>query len=193
MLIGYARVSTQDQNPDLQKDALQKAGCREIYVDKVTGTAAHRSELQKARARLREGDTLVVWRLDRLGRSLKDLIDWVAYLEQEGVAFKSLQESIDTTTPTGKLVFHMFGALAEFERNLIRERTQAGLAAARARGRKGGRAKALSPAKRNRAVELYNNREVSVKEICNMFSISKPTLYSYVRESQASQPSQTGS
>lgn len=184
MFIGYARVSTQDQNPDLQKDALKKAGCIETYVDKVTGTAAYRPELEKARARLRAGDTLVVWRLDRLGRSLKDLIDWVAYLEQEGVAFKSLQESIDTTTSTGKLVFHMFAALAEFERNLIRERTQAGLAAARARGRKGGRAKALTPTKRKRAVELYNSREVSVKEICAMFVISKPTLYSYVRENQ---------
>ncbi len=184
MLIGYARVSTQDQNPDLQRDALERAECKEIYIDRVTGTAAHRPELERARARLREGDTLVVWRLDRLGRSLKDLIEWVAYLEEQGVAFKSLQESIDTTTSTGKLVFHMFGALAEFERNLIRERTQAGLAAARARGRKGGRSKALSPVKRQRAVELYNNREVSVKEICAMFAISKPTLYSYVQESQ---------
>ena len=189
MLIGYARVSTQDQNPDLQKDALREAGCTETYIDKVTGTAAHRPELEKARARLRQGDTLVVWRLDRLGRSLKDLIDWVAYLEQQGVAFKSLQESIDTTTSTGKLVFHMFAALAEFERNLIRERTQAGLAAARARGRKGGRAKALTPIKRKRAVELYNSKEVSVKEICAMFAISKPTLYSYVQESQKTEGS----
>jgi len=184
MLIGYARVSTQDQNPDLQKDALEKAGCSEIYTDKVTGTAAHRPALAKAKARLREGDTFVVWRLDRLGRSLKDLIEWVAYFEKEGIAFKSLQESIDTTTPTGKLIFHMFGALAEFERNLIRERTQAGLAAARARGRKGGRSKALSPAKRKRAVELYKKKEISIKEICSMMNISKPTLYSYVRESQ---------
>jgi DNA invertase Pin-like site-specific DNA recombinase len=183
MLIGYARVSTQDQNPDLQEDALKKAGCKEIYIDKVTGTAAQRPELEKAKTRLREGDTLVVWRLDRLGRSLKDLIEWVAYLEEQGIAFKSLQESIDTTTSTGKLIFHIFGALAEFERNLIRERTQAGLAAARARGRKGGRSKALSLAKRKRAVELYNKREISVKEICDMFSISKPTLYSYLQES----------
>ena len=182
MLIGYARVSTQDQNLDLQEDALKKAGCKEIYSDKVTGTAAQRPELDKAKARLREGDTFIVWRLDRLGRSLKDLIDWVAYFEAEGIAFKSLQESIDTSTSTGKLIFHMFAALAEFERNLIRERTQSGLAAARARGRKGGRSKALSPAKRQRAVELYNKREVSVQEICAMFSISKPTLYSYVKE-----------
>ena len=184
MLIGYARVSTQDQNPDLQKDALEKAGCSEIYTDKVTGTAAQRAALAEAKARLREGDTLVVWRLDRLGRSLKDLIEWVTYFEKEGIAFRSLQESIDTTTSTGKLIFHMFGALAEFERNLIRERTQAGLAAARARGRKGGRSKALSPAKRKRAVELYQKKEISIKEICSMMNISKPTLYSYVRESQ---------
>ena len=184
MLIGYARVSTLDQSPELQQDALQAAGCEKIFTDKITGTAKTRPELDKLKEQLREGDTLVVWRLDRLGRSLKDLIEWVAYLETKGVEFKSLQESIDTTTSTGKLVFHMFAALAEFERNLIRERTQAGLAAARARGRKGGRTKALSPKQRRRAVELYDSKEISVKEICTMFSISKPTLYSYVRESQ---------
>ncbi len=182
MLIGYARVSMQDQNPDLQEDALYKAGCKEVYVDKVTGTAARRPELTKVKARLREGDTLVVWRLDRSGRSLKDLIKWAAYLEKEGVGFRSLQESIDTSTPTGTLVFHMFAALAEFERNLIIERTQAGLAAARARGRRGGRRKALDKKQRARAVELYESKEVSVKEICELFSSSKPTLYGYVKE-----------
>lgn len=184
MLIGYARVSTLDQNPELQQDALLEAGCEKVFTDKITGTAARRPELDKLKEQLREGDTLVVWRLDRLGRSLKDLIEWVAYLEQIGVAFRSLQEAVDTTTSTGKLVFHMFAALAEFERNLIRERTQAGLAAARARGRKGGRAKALSAKQRKRVVELYTSKEVSVKEICAMFSISKPTLYSYVKDTQ---------
>ena len=136
MLIGYARVSTLDQSPELQQDALQAAGCEKVFTDKITGTAKTRPELDKLKEQLREGDTLVVWRLDRLGRSLKDLIEWVAYLETKGVEFKSLQESIDTTTSTGKLVFHMFAALAEFERNLIRERTQA-----RTRGCQGKRSK----------------------------------------------------
>lgn len=184
MLIGYARVSTLEQNPELQQDALKAAGCKKVFTDKITGTARARPELDKLKEQLREGDTLVVWRLDRLGRSLKDLIEWIAHLEGRGIGFKSLQESIDTTTPTGKLIFHIFGALAEFERNLIRERTNAGLAAARARGRKGGRSKALDAKQRKRIVELYNRKDVSVKELCTMFSISKPTLYSYVKESQ---------
>jgi len=127
-----------DQNPELQQDALKAAGCEKVFTDRITGTAKTRPELDKLREQLRKGDTLVVWRLDRLGRSLKDLIEWVSLLESEGIGFKSLHESIDTTTSAGKLIFHIFGALAEFERNLIRERTNAGLAAARARGRKGG-------------------------------------------------------
>jgi DNA invertase Pin-like site-specific DNA recombinase len=131
----------------------------------------------------RKGDTLVIWRLDRLGRSLRDLIEWVTYLEEKGVGLQSLQESLTTTTPTGKLVFHLFGALAEFERNLIRERTQAGLVAARARGKMGGRRKSLGKEDRKIAVEMYNEKKISVKKICEMMGISKPTLYSYVRES----------
>ncbi len=184
MLIGYARVSTHDQNLDLQKDALQKAGCEQIFVDKVSGTVAARPGLEKVKAIFRKGDTLVVWRLDRLGRSLKDLMGWMNYLEEKEVGLKSIQESIDTTTTTGKLVFHIFGALAEFERNLIKERTQAGLAAARARGRLGGRPKSLDENKRKVVVDLYNKKELMVKEICEMMEISKPTLYSYIRESQ---------
>ena len=125
-------------------------------------------------------------RLDRLGRSLKDLIEWMNYLEKEGVALKSLEESIDTSSATGKLIFHIFGALSEFERNLIRERTQAGLAAARARGRLGGRPKSLNGKQRKLAVKLYNDKEVSITEICEMMGISKPTLYGYIRESQKS-------
>jgi DNA invertase Pin-like site-specific DNA recombinase len=127
MFIGYARVSTSDQNPNLQTDALKVAGCQKIFIDKISGTKSDRPELNKLKEQLREGDTIVVWRLDRLGRSLKDLIEWVNYLEKEKVALRSLHESIDTTTPTGKLIFHLFGALAEFERNLIVERTNAGL------------------------------------------------------------------
>ncbi len=136
MLIGYARISTSDQNLDLQNDALGKAGCEKIFVDKESGAVSARSGLIQTMEMLRAGDTLVVWRLDRLGRSLKHLIEMIGTLEERKVSFRSLQESIDTTSPGGRLVFHIFGALSEFERGLIRERTQAGLAAARARGRK---------------------------------------------------------
>ena len=140
MLFGYARVSTLDQNPQLQQDALEVVGCDKVFTDKVTGTAVKRPELSKLKE-LREGDTLVVWRLDRLGRSLKDLIEWVTYLEDKGVGLKSLQEAIDTTTPSGELVFHRFAALAEFERNLIRQgpwrvSRPPGRVAARAAGQK---------------------------------------------------------
>src|SRR6201987_325736 len=146
MLIGYARVSTNEQNLDLQLDALKKEGVRDpdIYTDKITGTKAERPGLQNALSHLRTGDTLVVWRLDRLARSLSNLIELVNRLAGQGTAFKSLTERIDTASATGKLVFHIFGALAEFERNLIKERTVAGLTAARARGRLGGRPK-LNP------------------------------------------------
>lgn len=182
MKIGYARVSTLDQNLDAQKDALEAAGCEKVFIDKVSGTVKERPGLKEAKAYLRKGDTLVIWRLDRLGRSLRDLIDWMNYLEEEGVGLQSLQESIDTATSTGKLVFHIFGALAEFERNLIRERTMAGLAAARARGRLGGRPKTLSAEDRQVAVDLYQEKKMTVKKICEIMGISKPTLYSYVRE-----------
>ena len=184
MKIGYARVSTLDQNPDLQKDALEKAGCEKVIVDQISGTVAKRPGLEKVKEFLREGDTLVVWRLDRLGRSLRDLIEWVRYLDEQGVGLQSLHEAIDTSTPTGKLTFHLFGALAEFERNLIQERTQAGLAAARARGRRGGRRKTLNAEKRSLTVDLYQEKKMPVGKICELMGISKPTLYSYVRESQ---------
>ncbi len=184
MKIGYARVFTHDQNLDLQKDALEKAGCKKLFVDEVSGTVAKREGLEKAKEILREGDVLIVWRLDRLGRSIRDLIDWVTQLEDAGIGFKSLQESIDTTTSSGKLVFHIFAALAEFERNLIRERTNAGLAAARARGRFGGRKKSLNAKERKRAVEMYERKNQTVKQICEMMNITKPTLYAYIREEQ---------
>ena len=182
MLIGYARVSTFDQNPDLQKDALEKVGCGKIFVDTVSGTVSQRPALSKLKEILRKGDTLVVWRLDRLGRSLKDLIDWMNYLDTEGVALQSLQEAIDTSTAAGKLIFHIFGALAEFERHLIVERTQAGLSAARARGRLGGRPRTLDNDKKQVVIDLYNDRKLTVKKICEMMNISKPTLYNYVRD-----------
>ncbi len=184
MKIGYARVSTLEQNTDMQKKALKKAGCEKVLVDKISGTVAKRPGLEKAKELLRKGDTLVVWRLDRLGRSLRDLIEWVRYLDEKGVGLKSLHESINTNTPTGKLTFHLFSALAEFERNLICERTQAGLSAARARGRRGGRRKALDTEKRGVAVKLYEEKKMTVCQICEMMGISKPTLYSYIRENQ---------
>ena len=190
MYIGYARVSTQDQHLELQQDALRQAGCTQIIVDRVSGTVAERPGLTKLKEILRAEDTLVVWRLDRLGRSLKDLIAWVAWLEQAGIGLRSLHEALDTTTPSGKLTFHIFGALAEFERQLIQERTQAGLRVARARGRLGGRPKALPTEKRQWAVQLYQEKKIAVKHICELMSISKPTLYAYVRQAQEAR--QTG-
>ena len=180
MLIGYARVSTQEQNLDLQRDALERANCERIYSDQVSGSTERRQELETALDMLREGDTLVVWRLDRLGRSLKHLIELIGELEERGVGFKSLQESIDTASPSGRLVFHVFGALAEFERNLIRERTRAGLDAARARGRKGGRPSKLDAKRQALAVKLYQEKQHSIDEVCSMFGISRPTLYAYI-------------
>lgn len=182
MLIGYARVSTDDQKSDLQEDALKVAGCDKIIVDKVSGVKTERLGLTQLSELLRKGDTLVVWRLDRLGRSLKDLIEWVNRLEKWGISFRSLEESIDTRSSSGKLIFHIFGALAEFERNLIEDRTRAGLAAARARGRKDGRPKSLNADKRQLTVELYQEKKLPIKTICEMMNISKPTLYAYVKE-----------
>ncbi len=185
MLIGYARVSMPDQNISLQKDALKKAGCKKIFQDHMSGAKEERSGLERAMEVARKGDILVVWRLDRLGRSLKQLIELIGKFEKDGIGFKSLQESIDTTTSGGKLIFHIFGALAEFERNLIRERTQAGLAAARARGKMGGRPKALDPKKRKLAIQLYKDKVHSVMHICNIMGISKMTLYRYLREEKS--------
>ena len=156
MLIGYARVSTGDQSLTLQIDALEEAGCERVFQDQVSGIVNTRPNLNQALNFARPGDTLVVWRLDRLSRSLRDLIETVTLLESRGVQLKSLHESIDTASSSGKLIFHLFGALAEFERNLIKERTLAGLQAARARGRKGGRPPSLDAEKRKLAVKLYN-------------------------------------
>ena len=184
MWVGYARVSTDDQNLDLQRDALTQAGCKKTYTDQQSGVSADRLGLATALEVLRSGDTLVIWRLDRLGRSLKDLIRLVEQLEHRGIGLKSLQENIDTTTSGGRLVFHLFGALAEFERNLIRERTQAGLSAARARGRQGGRPKMLDADNRELALRLYRERQHSIADICRMMGISKSTLYNYLAEAR---------
>jgi DNA invertase Pin-like site-specific DNA recombinase len=182
MLIGYARVSTDGQNLDLQRDALRGVGCERIYEDRVSGAKAARPGLTLALEVARAGDVLAVWRLDRLGRSLHDLILLAKRLDEAGVGLMSLQEKIDTCSSGGRLVFHMFGALAEFERALVRERTQAGLNAARARGRKGGRPKVLEPAKRQLVVKLYREKQHTIREICRMMGISKPTLYNYLAE-----------
>src|SRR5574339_109562 len=166
MLIGYARVSTADQTLVLQQDALTKTGCERIFTDTASGSHVVRPGLDEALGFVRPGDTLVVWRLDRLGRSLRHLIDTVSVLQDRGIGLKSLQEQIDTTTSGGKLVFHVFGALAEFERDLIRERTNAGLTAARARGRLGGRPKALDAKKAQIAQSLYSDKSNSIADIC---------------------------
>lgn len=184
MLIGYARVSTDDQNLDLQKDALSKIGCERIHEDHLSGAKDQRPGLQMAFDYARKGDTLVVWRLDRLSRSLKDLIEMVNLLDEKGIGLRSIHESIDTSSSSGKLIFHFFGALAEFERNLIRERTQAGLQAARARGRNGGRPKSLNSDKMDLAIKLYDEKKHSVRQICKMMEISKPTLYKYIKDSK---------
>lgn len=177
MLIGYARVSSQDQNPDLQLDALRGAGCEQVFVEKVTGTGLKaRPEWEACHRTLRNGDTLVVWRLDRLGRSLKDLVGIIQDLEDRSVGFKSLTENIDTTSAGGKLIFHIFGALAEFEHSLIRERTKAGLAAARARGRKGGRKPKLSKADVKKAAAMLRDPTVTKTEVAEHFSTTRMTL-----------------
>jgi DNA invertase Pin-like site-specific DNA recombinase len=181
MLIGYARISTIDQTLDLQLDALKKAGCGRIFTDKVSGTKAERKGLEEALSHLRAGDTLVVWRLDRLGRSLRHLIDTITELHNRGVGFKSLTENIDTTTSGGKLVFHIFGALAEFEREIIRERTQAGLQSARSRGKVGGRPKALTPKEVQMLNSMATDKSLTVSDICKTLGIGRTTFYRYVK------------
>src|ERR671915_313317 len=180
MLIGYARVSTHDQTLNLQQDALQKAGCSKIFTDTASGAKTERKGLDNALNYVRKGDTFVIWRLDRLGRSLPHLIATMTDLEERGIGFKSLTENIDTTSG-GKLIFHIFGALAEFERNLIRERTQAGLTAARARGHKGGRPHALTERQISIAQSLYADKKTSIPEIYRTLKVSKATLYRYIK------------
>ena len=184
MKIGYARVSTHEQTLDLQLDALAQAGCGHdhIYVDSISGSVrgVERPGLGEALAYARTGDQLVIWRLDRLGRSLRDLIEQVANLEDRGIELVSLQERIDTTTPAGRALFQMCGVMAEFERNLISERTKAGLAAARARGRKGGRKPKMTPAKIDRAAALMRERRLTVREIADLSGVTTTTLYRYL-------------
>ena len=180
MNVGYARVSTGEQKLDLQLDALKQVGCEKIFTDEISGATSKRPGLDEALEYVRPGDTLVVWRLDRFGRSLKDLVTKVEELREREVGFQSLQESIDTTSNAGKLQFHIFSALAEFERDLNRERTMAGLRAARARGRTGGRPPALSEEEAKLAAKMIIDPDYSTSEICRHFGISRPTLYRYV-------------
>ena len=181
MLIGYARVSTPDQRLDLQQDALRHVGCERIYTDTASGAKTARPGLTGALEACRTGDVLVVWKLDRLGRSLTHLVETVQVLAARGIGFRSLQEQLDTTTSGGRLIFHIFASLAEFERDLIRERTHAGLAAARARGRKGGRPKGVDEKKRKAALALKRDPHYSIKEICEIVGISRNTYYKYTR------------
>jgi DNA invertase Pin-like site-specific DNA recombinase len=177
MKIGYARVSTEDQNLDLQLDALNKAGCELIYQEKISGSKKERPELQKMLIHLRAKDTLVVWKLDRLGRSLRDLLTIVNNLQDKGINFQCLQEGFNTDTSGGKLVFHIFGALAEFEKEVIRERTKAGLAAARARGRQGGRPTKITQEIILKAKALYKDFTITPNEICKTLGLSRSSFY----------------
>ncbi len=177
MLVGYARVSTQDQNPGLQLEALRGAGCERLFEETASGAQRERSELAAALDYMRAGDTLVVWKLDRLARSLKQLIETVEALEDRGVGFRSLTEAIDTTTSGGRLVFHIFAALAEFERSIIKERTRAGLAAARARGRRGGRPRALGDEDLAHAKALLRDPAITVAQVAKRLGVASSTLY----------------
>lgn len=180
MRIGYARVSTGEQTLDMQMDALEEAGCEKIYSEQISGAADERPELQTCLESLRKGDTLVVWKLDRLGRSMKDLVQKVEDLNERDIDFVSLGEDIDTTSAQGKLTFHIFAAMAEFERNLTRERTMAGLKAARERGNTGGRPPALTEEEITQVQALMKSDDITTQEICERFDVGKSTLYRYV-------------
>ena len=180
MLVGYARVSTQDQDPELQVVALQKAGCEKVFTEKASGAKRDRPELKAALEYARDGDTIVVWKLDRLARSLKQLIETVENLEGRGDGFKSITETIDTTTSGGKLVFTIFAGLAEFERSIIQERTRAGLEAARSRGRIGGRPRSVTDEDIAAARALLKDPEITVRKVAERIGCSEATLYRYL-------------
>lgn len=181
MDVGYVRVSKREQNPDLQRRELTSAGCERIFEERISSREQTRPQLEAALDYCRDGDVLVVWKLDRLGRSIKELIELVNELKDRGVGFKSLRESLDTTTPGGKLVFHVFASIAEFERDVIRERTMAGLEAARARGRKGGRKRAMDEKKISLASKLMRDHKTPITEVCEAVGVSKATLYRYLK------------
>src|SRR3990167_431094 len=182
MKIGYARVSTADQHLRMQEDALKSDGCEQIFHDIASGVKTERPGLEEAISYLREKDILVVWKLDRLGRSVQHLIETIKKLSERGIGFKSLQENIDTTTSGGKLIFHIFSALAEFERDLIKERTNAGLKAARVRGRLGGRPPLLKSDEVKKMLKYYDEQKITVDEICKIFNVSRPSFYNYLNK-----------
>lgn len=184
MLIGYARVSTQDQNADLQVDALERAGCERIYTDHASGAKASRPQLDRMLEALRKGDTVVVWKLDRLGRSTLNLAALLEKFREQEIGFRSLTEQMDTTTPGGVLVFNVFAAVAQLERDMIRERTKAGVMAARARGRKGGRPRKLTKKDEIMIRELYESRSVTIKEIAAKFNVGRTTIYKAINRNQ---------
>ena len=184
MNVGYARVSRQDQNPQMQRSELEAAGCEQIFEERISSRKESRPELQRALEYCRQGDVFVVWKLDRLGRSLKELLELMGELQKRGVEFRSLRESLDTTTPAGKLVFHVFASLAEFERDIIRERTMAGLEAARVRGKEGGRKRVMDERKVALAARLMKDRDVPISEViseaCGAVGVSRATLHRYL-------------
>ncbi|MBF9197153.1 recombinase family protein [Microvirga terrestris] len=186
MLVGYARVSTKDQKTELQMDALKGMGCERVFIEKASGAQRERPELKAALEFVRAGDTIVVWKMDRLARSLKQLIETVEGLQHREIGFRSLTEAIDTTTPGGRLVFHIFASLAEFERSIIRERTMAGLAAAQARGRLGGRPRSLNERDIALARTMLADEKITVAEIANMLGGTASTLYRYIPAARAS-------
>ena len=193
MLVGYARVSTQDQKPELQLDALKAAGCERVFEEKASGAQRDRPQLSAALDYIREGDTLVVWKLDRLARSMKQLIETVEILDERGIGFRSITEAIDTTTPGGRLVFHIFGALAEFERSIIRERTRAGLNAARSRGRVGGRPPALSSEDLAAARAMLGDPEITVEAVAKRLGVAPSTLYRHLPGGRSAIDDEAGS
>lgn len=192
-LLGYCRVSTADQNEELQVDALTAAGCGRMFIDHASGKLEHRPALDAMLELLRPGDTIVVWRLDRLGRSIKHLLEMVALLESRGVGLKSLHESIDTTTPTGRLTLHLFASIAEFERDLLVERTQAGLAVARRLGRRGGRPRVMTPEKLQTARTMYDSRNYDVAAIGRVLGVSRASVYRALADGDASTVNRGGS
>ena len=193
MFIGYARISTADQSMDLQIDALKNAGCEKVFNDVLSGSRCRRPGLDEALGFVREGDTLVVWKLDRLGRSLSHLLGLMEALQTRGISFKSLSDGIDTTTSMGKMIFGIFGSLSEFELSLVKERTLAGLKAARARGRNGGRKRTLNREQIDTMLTLYESRKHSVVEICKQMQISRKSFYNYLDREKVSACSESQS
>lgn len=190
-VIGYARVSKDEQKPELQHDALERAGCDRVFEDRVSGATTERPQLAEALAYLRSGDVFVVWKLDRFGRSLGHLVDALTKMKAKGVEFRSITEGMDTTTPGGKLMYHIFGALAEFELDLIKERTRAGLSAAEARGRKGGRKRSVTPEKLQRA-RAHMQAGLTVREAASRVKVGKSALYKALSDDAAVSQQEVG-